>query len=245
VSASVWAALLLLACSEAGAVEQRFFVPEGLPNTELEGEGGLTLIAFTLQQRPERVELLATVRHDGDEPACEPGMLVHFSDHRGALLASVGSTLYGGKLYRLDDAAGTLVRCLPPGEIGMAALVDVPDQVVLDELAYLQHTFPAFTLSGLAPVEGALELAAQPTDHGYEVTLENALDFAVADPKVAIFSVNRVKRPLGVATGGAELLLLPGETCKVSTTTVAERGVERVAHAIVTLNSDQSAAGRE
>lgn len=248
-STSVCGALLLLACSEqvaaSDAEDHRPFVPEGLANTELEGEGGLTLVAFTLQQRGSGLELLATVRHDGDEPACEPGILSHFVDRAGLLQATVGATVYGGEHYRLDDDAGTLVRCLRPGELGMAALVDLPDSVVLGELAYLQHTFPAFTLAGLSPVDRALTLSTAAVGSGYEGTLTNALGVAVTDPKVLVFPVNRANRPLGVATSSAQLELLPSEKWSFATTLVAERGVDHAAYALVSLTGDQAQANRE
>lgn len=248
-SVHVCAALLFLACSEPVTADDpgddRLFVPEGLANTELEGEGGLTLVAFTLQQRATGLELLAAVRHDGDEPACEPGILSHFVDRAGLLQATVGAAVYGGEHYRLDDEAGTLVRCLRPGELGMAALVDLPDSVVLGELAHLQHTFPAFTLAGLSPVDRALELSTAAVGSGYEGTLTNALGVAVTDPKVLVFPVNRANRPLGVATNSAQLELLPGEKWSFSTTLVAERGVDHVAYASVSLIGDQALADRE
>jgi hypothetical protein len=249
VSVNICAALLLLACSEQAAAidsgDHRSFVPEGLANTELDGAGGLTLVAFTLQQRPSGLELLATVRHDGDAPACEPGLLTHFIDHGGELRATVGAPVQRGEHYRLDDEAGTLVRCLGPGQLGMAALVDLPDAVVLDELARMQHTFPAFTLAGLARVDGALALSAVAVGNGYEGTLTNALGVVVAEPKVAIFPVNRVKRPLGVATSSAQLELLPGAKWSFSTTLVAERGVDHVAYASASLIGDRARADRE
>jgi hypothetical protein len=249
VSAHVCAALLLLACSEPVTADDpgddRLFVPEGLANTELDGEGGLTLVAFTLQQRASGLELLATIRHDGDEPACQAGILSHFIDRAGVLQATVSAAIYGGGYYRLDDEAGTLVRCLGPGQLGMAALVDLPDAVVLDHIAHLQHSFPAFTLAGLSAVDGGLELSVLATDSGYAGTLTNELGVPVADPEVAVFPVNRVNRALGVATNRAQLELLPGEEWRFAATLVTERGVDQVAHASVSITGDRAPTNRE
>ncbi|HEX6271646.1 MAG TPA: hypothetical protein VFZ53_01335, partial [Polyangiaceae bacterium] len=57
----------------AGAAGQtgdgRSFVPDDLPNTEVNGEGGLTLTAFTLVAGATGPEFYAAVRNDGETPA--------------------------------------------------------------------------------------------------------------------------------------------------------------------------------
>jgi hypothetical protein len=237
----------LLGCSGAAQTSERgndaspagepLFVPEGLENTELNGDGGLELIAFTLEARAAGLSLFAAVRNDGDTPACDPGMMTHFIDRSEQLVASAGARLYGGRLYRASSEPNVLVSCIDPGQIGMAASTDLPESVVLEELGRLQHTFPAFTLPQLAAVEGDLtvgDVEATRSDAGnvYSGTLQNGLDIPINEPHVAIFPLSRVGRPLDMATSSASIAIPPGGSWRFETTSVAEAGALFAAHAL-------------
>ena len=126
---AVVALALPLACSGgmAGAPgDDRLFVPEDLPNTPRAGEVGVTLklVASTLVQGPTGAELYAAVRNDGNAPSCEAGMMTDFIDKAGQTVVSVGTALYSKQLYRLD--ATTIISCIDPGQIAMAAATDLP-----------------------------------------------------------------------------------------------------------------------
>lgn len=236
--------VLSLACSgpvdlpsyaSGDTTDELAFVPRGLASTELSGEGGLTLIAFTLQQRGTELELLVAARNDGTTPACDAGVLTHFIDRGGRLVATVGSSLHGGQLYRLDGGTGPSISCLRPGQVAMAASTSVPQSVVLDQLGYLQHAFPAFTLDGIVPLERGITLtaSASPSTQTYTGLLRNGLDVPVDTAKVVIFPVNRAGRPLGVATGDAASVLQPGEIWPFETTRVDSLGASHVAYSAV------------
>jgi hypothetical protein len=188
------------------AGDDRLTVPAGLPNTNLDGaDEGLILVAFTLVQEASGPVLYAAVRNDLDTPACEAGMTTWFYDKAGALVTSVGSVLQSGRLYRMAD--GTLITCIDPGQTAMTAATGLPSSMAVEDFGSLQHLFPSFIVSGIVPVPGLSVGDVQTVDVGsgfaYTGTVTNGLDVAVSSPKVSVFPVSRVGRPLGVATGAA------------------------------------------
>jgi hypothetical protein len=214
--------------------DDRRSVPEDLQNTEHDGEGGLALLAFTLLTGASGLELYAAVKNEAETPACDAGMTTHFVDKAGQLVASVGSVLHSGRLYRLHDGAGVAIPCVAPGQIAMAASTELPSEIVLEELAYLEHQFPLFTIGGLVPLDAMslseLTVVARGAESAYSGTVNNELDETLSGVGVAVFPVNRVGRPLGVATSSAPSEVEPGGTWTFETTTVGERGAAYVAY---------------
>lgn len=217
--------------------DDRLFVPEDLPNTELDGGGGLTLVAFTLIEGATGGEFYAAVRNDGQTPACEAGMMIDFYDKAGALVTSTSGTLQTGKLYRLSQGEAVHVWCIPPGAIAMTSGAGITG-VVIDELGHLEHRFPAFGIE-VIPVEGlGVTGVAAVTSGGrtaYTGTLANGLDAAVMNPKVSVFPVNRVGRPLGLATATEALSVPAAGTWTFETSTVVDAGVDHAAYPNATL----------
>jgi len=232
--------LLPLACSESSGADttggggnapsggaagssgdDRLFVPEDLPHAELNGEGGLTLIALSLIDGDTGPELFATIRNDGTTPSCEAGLLMDFYDKSDLLVGSTSGVLESGKLYQFTDGSGVVISCVPPGEVAMT------------ELGRLQYTFPAFTVDGIAPIAGlavsGIQTVARGAESAYTGTLTNGLDVAVQEPKVTVFPVNRVERPLGAATSSGAADVSPGGTWAFETSTVADLGTSYVA----------------
>ena len=212
----------------------RHFVPEDLPNTLAEGQVGVTLelIAFTLLQRPMGPELYAAVRNSGTSPSCEAGMTTELFDKAGQLVTSSGVGLQGGRFYRLDD--GFVITCIDPGQIAMTAATNLPDDLVVADLGHLTHRFPTFGVADLTPVGGALtvtDVETIPTGAGtiYRGTFTNGLDVPARTPKVTIYPVNRVGRPLGVTTASGSTDLPPGGTWTFETTAVEDAGVDYAA----------------
>jgi hypothetical protein len=211
------------------ASDDRGFVPEGLPNTELEGQaGGLTLVAFTLQEGAEGLELFAAVKNEGGTPACEIGMTTDFYDRGEQLVTTAGGVVSSGRFYRIDDGSGVVLSCLPPGEVGMTAVTKLPPEVVLSDLGYLKHAFPAFAVAGLVPLDGVsvgkLTPFRTPSGSAYRGTLTNGLEQALDSPTVTVFPVNRVGRPLGVARSSATMDLPAAGTWAFETSSVGELG---------------------
>ncbi|HVR18523.1 MAG TPA: hypothetical protein VMS65_02465, partial [Polyangiaceae bacterium] len=182
------ALVLPLGCSEkapdgggAGMTgDDLFFVPEGLTNTEPNGEGGLTLIALTLLQGATSAELYAAVRNDGETPACNAGMTTNFLGKAGELVGSSGTTLQSGDLYQFTDGSGAIIPCVAPGEIAMAASTELPETIVIADLGSLEHQFPAFTVDGIVPIDGlrvgAVETVKRGAQSAYTGTFTNGLE---------------------------------------------------------------------
>ncbi len=217
---------------EAG--DARAFVPEALPNTEAPGaEGGLTLVAFTLVRRDEGLDLYAAARNDGPTPICEPGMTTDFVDGDERLVGSAGTELYSGRYFRLEDGSGAILSCVPPGELAMGASLALPEAIVLEELAFLRHSFPAFIVPELVPVNALTlrDVEAVRTGAGteYSGTFVNELELGVTNPRVVVFPLNRVGRPLGVASSQATLAVPPGGSFGFVTSTVGDSGAGHAA----------------
>jgi hypothetical protein len=221
------------------------FVPDGLANTNLDGDraGGLKLVALTLVREAKGLSLYAAVTNEGDTPACEAGMTTYFIDKTDQVVTSAGSVLQSKQFYRLET--GVTIRCIAPGQMAMSAATDLPSDIVIEKLGYLQHRFPAFMIDGIVPVEGfdVSEVQTIATGDGKRYTgkLSNRFDKIVMDPSLAIFPTNRVGRPLGVATSKTTTELPPGSSWSFETTDVADLGVSYVAYATARFPSNTSA----
>lgn len=242
-AATALVAILSCACSEthgsashAGG-DTRAFVPEDLPNTELDGEGGLRLSAFTLVQAENGVEMYAAVRNEGAAPLCEAGMTVDFVDESERLLGSTGVSLYSGSFYRIDDGSGVVVSCIAPGGVAMGGSVGILELVTLEQIARVRHAFPSFVVNEIVPVQGLsvseVRAAARAGGSAYAGVLVNGLDAEATNPRVSVFPVNRAGRPLGMATSDLAVALAPGASTAFETTVVRERGEGQVAFAAV------------
>ena len=212
------------------ASDDLLVVPPGLSNT---GEGGLlTLVAFTLVQESTGPALYAAVRNDGPTPACEVGMLTYFFDKTDQPVGEAGSVVLSGRFYRLPS--GVALSCIDPGQIGMSASTGLPDSIVIGELGYLEHKFPYFGLEGLVAIAGltvsGVETVMTAAGSAYTGTLTNELDVTVTDASVAIFPVNRVGRPLGMARSSATTDVAPGGSWSFQTGPVDDVGAGHVAY---------------
>ena len=234
--------VLPVACSGNGASgDDRLFVPEGLPNTQWEGEVNvaLKLVAYTLAQGPTGAPVYyAAVKNDGDTPACNAGMMTDFLDKAGQTVTGVGTALLSKQLYRFD--ATTVLACIDPGQIGMTAPANLPADLVIGDLGSLKHTFPTFGVDGIVPLGGLTVSQVQAVSKGaesaYTGALTNTLDVMVREPSVTIFPVNRVGRPLAAATSSTTIDLPPGGSWSFETTTVTDVGVDYAAYPAANVN---------
>jgi len=230
---------LVGACSGmASNRDDRLFVPEGLPNANLDGEDvGLTLLAFTLVRGTGGPALYAAVKNEGDAPACQAGMTTEFYDKAGQHVTSAGAVLQTDRFYRLPD--GTIISCIDPGQISMAASTALPD-VDIDNLGSLQHLFPSFTLQGIVPVAGLAisDVRSVVTEGGsaYIGNLSNGLEVAVSAASAMIFPVNRVGRPLGAAASNGTSDIPSGGSWTFETNSVDAIGVDDLAFPAATIS---------
>ena len=221
--------------------DDRLFVPEGLPNTQWEGEVGVTLklVASTLVQGPTgSPAYYAAVKNDGANPACNAGILTDFIDKTGQTVAQVGTALLSKQLYRFD--ADEVLACIDPGQIAMTVATNLPAELVIGDLVSLKHTFPTFGVDGIVPLGGLTVSQVQTVGKGaasaYTGTLTNPLDVTARNPSVTIFPVNRVGRPLGAATSSATIDVPPGGSWSFETTTVTDVGVDYAGYPAADVN---------
>jgi len=214
----------------AGGGEELAFVPEGLPSIEAPGEeGGLVLVASTLMQGADGLELYVAVRNDGDAPACEIGAMTSFIGADEQVIETVGLPLQAGHLY---EYSGAVLNCLPPGEIGMGAALDLPDTIVLEELTGLEHRFPAFEVAGIIALNAFkvddVEVVSGACGSKYTGVLTNQFERGIIPASITIFPVNEVGRPFGAATATTEGISA-GEGWAFETSSVPNPGSDYVA----------------
>jgi hypothetical protein len=224
--------VLSLACSGDGGMggppgDDRLFVPADLPANTTDTTGGwLTLVAFTLVQEALAPALYVAVRNDGESPACNVGMMIDFLDKDGYTVTSAGAAVWSKQYYRLDP--NVIFSCIDPGQVGMAAVTNLPSDLVIAELGSLRHSFPGFILQDIVPVQGLTVSGVRTTEAGpftaYTGTFTNRFDAAVSAPAVAVFPVNRVGRPLGMGTCSVDIDLAPGGSVGFETSPVDETG---------------------
>jgi hypothetical protein len=230
---AVGAAALILApaCSDGGGAtgapgDDQLFVPAGLPNTTNETGGWLTLVAFTLVQEATGPALYAAVRNDGEAPACNVGMLTDFLDKADYVVTSTGVAVWSKEYYRLDP--DVIFNCIDPGQVAMAAS-KLPAELVIADLGSLRHSFPGFIVQDIVPIEGLTVSVVKAVSTGagtaYTGTFSNGFDVAVSAPTVSVFPVNRVGRPLGVATSSATTDVPAGGSTTFETSPVNDPGV--------------------
>jgi hypothetical protein len=231
----------LLEQSEADAL----IVPAGLDVRALEGGNGvLDVLALTLRAGTSATEIYAALRNDGDVPACSAGFSVQLFDSAGQSIAASITGLLSTSLYRLTDGSDSVVSCIGPGDVAMAAITDLPSDLVLETVRSVVYQTPYFALD-VAPLDAHLNvsgLRAVAASDGttYTGTVVNGFDFAVSRPTVTVFPVNCAGRPLGVATGSGSMDIPPRGTWSFETTSVDTPGVDAKAYASGALSSDAS-----
>jgi hypothetical protein len=209
-------------------------VPESLSVTALAGGNGvLEVIAFTLRKGPRNTEVYAALRNVGDIPACSAAVSVELFDKTEQSLAAGIGGLLTQRFYRLTDGSGTIAACVAPGDITMAAVTDLPSDIVIEDVGYVVYRCPYFALD-VVPIDGLTisHVEGVPGSDGtaYTGTLVNRLDVAVNNPSVSVFPVNRVGRPLGVASGSGTLEIPPGGSWTFETNSVSVAGVDHLAY---------------
>jgi hypothetical protein len=241
------ASVLTLACSGNGADKQagddRLFVPEGLPNTLQMGQEGVTLKLFasTLVQGATSAELYVAVRNEGSTPYCNAGVVTDFIDMSGQTVAELGADLRSNHLYELDPA--TVLNCIDPGDVVMAAYPNLPAEVVIGNLSALTHKFPAFGVDGIVPIGSftvsQVKTVAMGAARAYQGLFTNTLSVSATatTPSVTIYPVNRVGRPLGAATSSGTTDVPSGGTWSFETTTVTDLGVDYAAYAAASVSN--------
>jgi len=231
---------LLLACSgerktpEVRQGDDALISPVGLAVApHASGCGMLSLVALTLRPGPDRAELFAALKNGGDEPACSPAFSLNLFDESGQSLAMAVGGLLVQHFYELADGSGTVAACVAPGDTTMIAFTDLPAEVTADGVGRIEYWCNFWALQ-VSPIEGLsvsrVQAVAERTGVSYRGTLANRLATAVSAPSVAVFPLNRVGRPLGVALSRTGTELAPGSSWSFETNVVDEAGVAQAAY---------------
>jgi hypothetical protein len=217
------------------ATDDALFVPPGLPDTNEDGQDvGLVLVALTLAPGTSGPSFYAAVQNVWSTPLCEAGMMIDFFDTSGQMVGTAAGVLQSDHFYQLTDGSGTVIPCVAPGQIVMTGATGLPDTIVVSQLGSLQHLFPSFNVD-VTPV-GALTVTGVVATAGtagttYTGTVVNAVGSTVSNASVAIFPVNGVGRPLGMATASTTTDLPAGGSWTFQTSAVDDPGIDQVAFA--------------
>jgi hypothetical protein len=233
----VLAALLALTeagCDAAEGGDGAHIVPEGLAVRALAGGNGvLDVVALTLRKGSSNVEVYAALKNVGDAPACDAAFSIELFDASEQSLAAGIGGLVVSHFYRLKDDAQQVVGCVGPGDVAMAAVTDLPSEVAIDEVGFIVYRCPYFALD-VVPIDGLtirdVRGVTSRTGTVYTGTLVNGFDRTIRNPAVSVFPVNRVSRPLGIATRDSPIEVPPGESWKFETNAVDVRGERWVAY---------------
>jgi hypothetical protein len=217
-----------------GPGDDALIVPEDLTVIALPGGNGvLDVTALTLQKGPSNTELYVALKNDGDIPACHAAVSVELFDRSDQSLAAGISGLLTTHFYRLTDGSETIAACVAPGDVTMAAITDLPADLVLEDVGSVVYRCPYFALD-VAPIAGldVTSVASIAGDRGtsYTGTLFNGFDLAVTNPSVTVFPVNRVGRPLGVAIASGSVELMPGGNWPFTTNNVDAHAADQAAY---------------
>lgn len=238
----VIASLLAVACSDDGtpasaseaARDDALIAPAGLMVTARAGGCGvLGMVALTLRAGPNRAELYAALKNDGVSPACSPSFSVELFDHAEQPLGTGLGGLLVRRFYRLTDGSETVAGCVGPGDVAMVAITDLPTDLVLQDVGTVTYGCNFWMLE-VSPIAGVSVGDVKVVMHGdgasYTGALVNGLPVVLSNPSVAVFPLNGVGRPLGVALGSGSLDVPPGESWQFETNTVTEAGVDSAAY---------------
>jgi hypothetical protein len=216
-----------------GGGEQARIVPEGLSVSALAGGAGvLELTALTLRRRGDEIALYAALKNVGDVPACSAAFSVELFDGSGQSLAAGIGGLLTQRFYRRSDGSGAIAACVGPGDVTMTAVADLPSDLVIEDVRSLVYRCPYFALD-VEPIAGVTIREVKKVDRGagtiFEGTLVNGLQVTLRKPSVSVFPINRVGRPLGLATARETAELAPGGKWMFETESVTESGVDQLA----------------
>lgn len=210
-------------------------MPERLDVTAKPGGcGPLELVGLTLQRGPSSNELYAALKNAGDAAACSPAFSVELSDASEQFLATGLGGLLVQRFYRVADDSATVAACVGPGDTAMIAITDLPSEIEVQNVGSVVYWCNYWAVDGAPVVAGIsiTEVRAVVGEAGitYTGALVNALDAPLSSPSVAIFPLNRVGRPLGVARAHGLDDVPPGGRWPFETNAVHDAGVAHAAY---------------
>lgn len=197
------------------------------------GTGDLTFVALTLSSGPDGIEAYAALRNSGDMAACSGGLTLQLYDkNQQPLGANIGGLL-SQHLYRFTDGSNTVAACIGPGDLTMATVGGFSPDIALEDVGFVVYSSTYFALD-VTPIDGFTVTQVQSVTNAdgtsFTGTFTNGFDMTIDSPSVAVFPVNRVGRPLALATATGMDPLLPGGTWTFETDAVDATGSDSVAY---------------
>lgn len=228
--------LLGLSCTEGvpqSESDDSRIVPLGVEvRPHAAGCSTLEVTALTLQAESNRTCLYAALENRGDVIACSPSFTVELFDRDEQSLGTSLGGLLVRRFYRLTDGTETLAACVAPGDVTMIAITDLPAPLKLDDVSHVDYRCSYWRLD-VVPA-GTLDFSdvrSVPRAGGmaYAGKLLNDSSVVLENPALAVFPVNRVGRPLGVALGSGSVSVPSGSSWDFETETVDATGARQVA----------------
>jgi hypothetical protein len=209
-------------------------VPESVSASQRVGNNSaFDVTAFSLLPGSDGLDLYAAVKNAGDGVACNTSFSLELRDADDQVVAAGVSGLMARRFYRFaDDAgppAGTIAGCLAPGDLSKVTVKGLsldPPNADVRSVVYYTNSWSNLDLVAIAGVSLAgVSAVTRAGSVAYEGSLINGLDTTLSNPTVAVYPVNAVGRPLGVAYGGSAIELAPGGNWHFETNTVTDAGV--------------------
>jgi hypothetical protein len=222
------------ASAHAGLQDDALIFPQGLNVTaRASGCGVLDMVALTLRRGSSHGELYAALKNGGGSPACSPSFSVELLDQAEQPLATGLGGLLVQRFYRLTDGSEAVAGCVGPGDIAMIAITDLPAELALEDVGTVVYGCN-FWLLDVSPIDGIsirdVKVVARSRGTAFTGALVNELDTALESPSVAVFPVNSVGRPLGVAFGNGTVDVPSGSSWQFETNAVDEAGADSAAY---------------
>ncbi|HYQ02486.1 MAG TPA: hypothetical protein VER96_27630 [Polyangiaceae bacterium] len=214
--------------------DSRLFVPENVGVSQHIGNNSsFNVTAFTLSPGSDGLDFYAAVKYAGTVVACNSSFTVELHDKDDEIVATSISGLMARRFYRFAASAGPLAGdvagCVNPGDVTEVAIKGLsldPPNAEVRSVIYQTTSWANLDLEAIAGVSlMSVSAVTQADGVAYKGSLVNGLSTTLSNPTVAVYPVNSVGRPLGVAYGGVTLELAPGASWDFETSTVGDPGV--------------------
>jgi len=217
-------------------LDDALIVPPGLPiSLEVGGAGAFELFALTLRDEPNGLALYAALKNtDPTGPACDAALRVTLYDKSNQPIGMFINGLYTPHfyLYTIDANTTTVAACASPGDIAMTRIDTMATDITVADIGSIVYYYSYFALDAVL-LDGLTVTQVTPVTTGagtsYTGTVLNRLSTMVSQPSVAVFPVNSVGRPLGLAKAGDDSQVPAGGSWTFQTSAVDMPGVNYAA----------------
>jgi len=207
--------------------------PQGLEVSANVGNNSIfSVVALTLSQTASGPQLYAAVKNVGDGPGCNVSFSVSLYDKDEQTVGAGISGLMVRRFYQRmnDDGSTSLAGCVSPGDVTMVAIANLDmGDTPIEDVRKVVYSSQYWFLQGLVAIDGVtlddVTAVSKADGVAYTGALVNHLDQALSNPTVAIYPLNDVGRPLGVAYGSAVLDVAPGASWNFETNIISNAGV--------------------